>query len=164
MTNLVFGIIISLICMAGYIYSWRMQSRENYPWAILILVLCGFILRVFVATDLFLHPWDERFHALVAKNMMNHPFLPTLYENPVLPFDLKDWSANHIWVHKQPFPLWCMALSMKIFGINEIALRIPSLLASTFGIIAIYKVGEYLFSKKNWLFCSPPFFTSRIHH
>ncbi|NQV01793.1 MAG: glycosyltransferase family 39 protein [Bacteroidia bacterium] len=122
--------------------------------AVILLILCGLLLRIFVATDLFLHPWDERYHALVAKNLMNHPFLPTLYENPVLPFDYKNWFSNHIWLHKQPFPLWSMALSMKAFGVNEIALRIPSILVSTLGILMTYRIGEYLFTKRTAFFAA----------
>jgi len=148
MINLWFGILVSILCFAGYLLAWRSMNRQQYGLAILLLLLGGLLLRVFVATDLFLHPWDERFHALVAKNLMSHPFLPTLYENPVLPFDFKNWFSNHIWLHKQPVPLWSMALSMKIFGINEIALRIPTVLISTLGTLAIYRIGEYLYSRK----------------
>ncbi len=148
MINLQFGILTSFLCLIGYFFAWRSMNRQQFGMAIALLVVCGLLLRIFVATDLFLHPWDERFHALVAKNLMNHPFLPTLYENPVLPFDYKDWFSNHIWLHKQPFPLWSMALSMKVFGIHEITLRIPSILISSLGILVIFRIGEYLYSKK----------------
>jgi len=148
MTNLVFGITLAVLCVIGYYISWRMHSKHQYTWALILVVVCGLLLRMFVTADLYLHAWDERYHALVAKNMMSHPFLPTLYENPVLPFNYKEWSANHIWLHKQPFPLWSMALSMKIFGVNEIALRLPSVILSTLGIPAIYSIGKNLFNRK----------------
>ncbi len=41
-----------------------------------------------------LHDWDERYHALVAKNMIEQPFKPMLYKNPVLPYDYKDWDLK----------------------------------------------------------------------
>ncbi|MFA5779116.1 MAG: glycosyltransferase family 39 protein [Elusimicrobiota bacterium] len=101
-----------------------------------------------MATDFYLHSWDERYHALVAKNLIKHPLIPTLYDKPVLPYDYKNWTGNHIWVHKQPLPLWTMAVSLWLFGINEIALRIPSIILSTIGIWLIYLIGRNLFDKK----------------
>ncbi len=116
--------------------------------AILILVVCGLLLRVFTSADLFLHQWDERYHALVARNMIGHPFKPTLYENPLLPYDFRNWSGNHIWIHKQPLPMWAMALSMRLFGVNEIAMRLPSILLSTLGIWLLYDIGRFFFNRK----------------
>ena len=69
---------------------------------ILILVL-GFFLRLHYAhLDPYLHAWDERYHALVAKNLMDDPLLPLLRAEPLVPYDNKAWCCNHIWVHKQP--------------------------------------------------------------
>ncbi len=53
------------------------------------------MLRLFVLFDGFLHTWDERYHALVSKNMMHNPLLPALYRTPVLPYDFREWSSNH---------------------------------------------------------------------
>lgn len=111
-------------------------------------MLGGLALRIFTASDPFLHTWDEGYHALVAKNLMQHPFKPTLYAHPILPFDYKDWTANHIWLHKQPVPLWTMAMSMSLFGINLIALRLPSTILSTLGIGLTYYTGKHFFSKR----------------
>jgi len=101
--------------------------------------------------DLYLHAWDERYHALVAKNFLKHPLLPTLYDNPLLPFNYKGWDMNHVWLHKQPLPMWLMALSMKSFGVNEIALRLPSILLSSLSIYFTYYIGAYLFNKQTGL-------------
>ena len=109
---------------------------------------CGLLLRIYTATDLFLHPWDERYHALVAKNLIEHPLRPALYDNTILPYDYTYWAGNHIWLHKQPVPLWTMALSMSVFGINEIALRLPSVLLTTIGIWIIFFIASYLFNKR----------------
>jgi 4-amino-4-deoxy-L-arabinose transferase len=80
--------------------------------------------------------------------MIQHPLMPTLYDNPLLSYDYKSWIANHIWVHKQPLPLWGMALSMWLFGVNEIALRLPSIIMSTIGIYLTFVIGSYFFSRK----------------
>ena len=148
MENLVGGIITVLICATGYLFSFRLFRKHRINYAIVLLVGCGLILRLYTATDLYLHPWDERFHALVARNFIEHPFIPTLYDHPVLPYDYKAWYANHVWLHKQPLPLWTMALSMSLFGINEIALRLPSILLSTIGIWITFSIGRKLFNSR----------------
>ncbi len=143
-----FGIITIVLCSAGYLLSWRYQADNKYRIAVLLLMVCGLALRIFISSDFFLHTWDEQFHALVAKNLIHHPLTPTLYDNPVLPYDYRDWTGNHIWVHKQPFPLWIMASSLWIFGIGEFALRLPSIILSTIGIVLSYYIGTYFFNKK----------------
>ena len=122
-------LIFGTFALCASLFAYR---KSKFKWALILLITGGFLLRLFVATDDFLHPWDERYHALVAKNMISSPFVPKLYDNPVLSYDYTNWTGNHIWVHKQPFPLWLMAASMKVFGTNEVAIRIPSLLLSTF--------------------------------
>ena len=61
------------------------SSKTFNPKAVLWLILLGaFALHLWVSMDPYLHEWDERYHALVAKNLMPHPLKPTLYDNPVL--------------------------------------------------------------------------------
>jgi 4-amino-4-deoxy-L-arabinose transferase-like glycosyltransferase len=148
MNNLIIGIIIIIFCALCWLISWRLYRRERYGAAVLALVVAGLALRFFTAGDLYLHEWDERYHALVAKNMISDPLVPKLYNDPVLPYDYREWSANHIWLHKQPAPLWAMAGSMAIFGVNEIALRLPSVLLTTIGIWLIFVTGSYFFDRK----------------
>lgn len=148
MDNLIWAILTIGFSFGAYILSSYYQRRDNYIWAVSLLMIGGLILRVFTACDFFLHPWDEVFHAVVAKHMMQHPLVPTLYENPVLPYDYKNWAGNHIWLHKQPLPLWTMALSMSILGVNEIALRLPSILLTTLGIYLTYYIGAYFFDRR----------------
>lgn len=148
MNNLLFGIFTVFFCTIGYYYSWKFKTRDNFKIAVLLLLVCGLILRFYISTDFFLHAWDERYHALVAKNLIQHPLTPTLYDNPILPFDFRNWTANNVWLHKQPLPLWVMALSMRLFGINEIALRLPSILFMTIGIWLTFSIASYFFNKK----------------
>ncbi len=143
--DIMLGIIVVLIVTAFFAASWKFAKNANYSWAIILVVLAGCILRCFISTDPFLHAWDERYHALVAKNLINHPLLPTLYENPVLSFDYKMWAGNHVWVHKQPVTLWGIALSVKMFGTSAFAVRIPSILLSGAGIYVTYLTGKKLF-------------------
>lgn len=142
------GLLIILVCLVGYWYAWKSFAQGKHVLAISIVILLGLALRLLVGSDLYLHSWDERYHALVAKNMMDNPFVPMLYKNAILPFDPIDWSTNHIWLHKQPVPLWSMSISMHLFGVNEFAVRLPSLLLSTFGIFLMYEVGRMLFNRR----------------
>ncbi len=151
MTNQIFGILTVFICCIGYLITWKYQKKGNYNVALLLSLLCGLILRIYSSSDLYLHDWDERYHALVSKNFLKHFFIPILYDNPVLPYSIKSYTTNHIWLHKQPLPLWSMALSIMLFGVNEFAIRIPSIILSTLGIPITYFIAKYFFSKRTAL-------------
>lgn len=111
--------------------------------SMILLLLGALSLGAFVAQlNPFLNLWDEQYHALVAKNMMHNPLYPVLYANPLLGYDYTNWGGNHVWLHKQPLFLWQMALSIKIFGINELAVRIPSILMHGIIPILIYRIGK----------------------
>jgi len=148
MENIIFGIITIILCAAGYSFAWKFHNRDHHRAAVALLILCGLVLYVYVSADFFLHLWDERYHALVAKNLIKHSWIPTLYDNPLLPYNYQNWAGNHIWLHKQPLPLWTMAASMSLFGVNEIALRLPSIIFSSLGIGLTFVVGRYLFNEK----------------
>lgn len=148
MENRIYGIVTIGIAILLYYLAYNNYRKEKYHMCISYIMLGGLLLRIFTSMDCYLHEWDERFHALVAKNLLQNPFKPMLYSNPILEYDYKNWAGNHIWVHKQPFPLYSMALSMLAFGKSTIALRIPSILLSTISILATYKIGNILASKK----------------
>lgn len=140
------GIIPLAGCCFLFILAFRHFRRGKVAFSLGLIVFAGLLLRVSTGSDQFLHPWDERYHALVAKNLIEHPLVPTLYDDPVLPYDYRNWDANHVWLHKQPLPLWTMSLSMRIFGVNETALRLPSILLSTAAIAMTFSIGSMLFS------------------
>lgn len=130
---------------------WYFKDKV-YRIALFAVTIFGFLLRLITAkSDPFLHSWDERFHALVARNMMHSPFKPMLRAFPVTDnFDINEWCCNHIWLHKQPLFMWQMALSMKAFGVNELALRLPSVLMGTMMILLLFRIGQ-IFTKNNWV-------------
>ena len=106
--------------------------------AVALLLLAGFILRADLAGRLWLAPWDERYHALVARNMLKHPLRPTLVDRPLWDRPPESWTDSSVWLHKPPMTMWLMAGSMSLFGRNEIALRIPSLMFGTAGILVTF--------------------------
>ncbi len=115
-----------------------------------------------MASDLFLHTWDERYHALVAKNMLGHPLTPTLFDTPLVHFDYRMWTYNHVWLHKQPVPLWGIMSSLALFGVNTIAVRLPSILLMSLGTIISYRFGSTLFNRRVGLYASIFFATNGV--
>lgn len=127
---------------------WKCYQKQKFHSSILLIIAFAACLRIFTASDPFLHDWDERYHALVAKNSINHPLKPTLYENPIIDYDYKNWSDNHVWLHKQPIPIWTMALSMKVFGTNLFGLRFPTVFISILMVLFTFLIGKALYSPK----------------
>ncbi|MBF9143084.1 ArnT family glycosyltransferase [Hymenobacter properus] len=121
--------------------------RRRIGSALVTLMGASFLLRLLMAAlDPFLHDWDERYHALVAKHLMSHPLAPMLRLDQLLPYDYQAWCCNHIWLHKQPLFMWQMALSMAVFGTNELALRLPSVVLGTLVLYPAYRIGRLLFN------------------
>jgi len=148
MEHLLLGSATLIVTTLLFFLAAKQYQQAHYNWALCCILLVGLVLRIFVAADPFLHPWDERYHALVAKNLIAHPFRPMLYVTPLLDYDYTNWTNNHIWVHKQPVPLYSMALSMWLFGKHLIAMRLPSILLSTLTIFTTFRIGTLLFSKR----------------
>jgi|JI6StandDraft_1071083.scaffolds.fasta_scaffold17552_2 4-amino-4-deoxy-L-arabinose transferase-like glycosyltransferase len=119
--------------------------KQKQVWVYLLVFAATFSIRLyFIQQDPYLHDWDERYHALVAKNMVEDPFTPMLRTEPVMPYNYQNWWDNHIWLHKQPVFLWQMALSIKIFGANEFAVRFPSALMCALLALIILRIGYIL--------------------
>lgn len=112
--------------------------------------------------------WDEVFHAVVARNVMKHPWRPTLVDEPYLPYDHTKWGENHVWLHKPILPFWQVALSLALFGVNTFALRLPAAVLSTGAALFTYLIGKELFDRRTGLIAATlqainPFLLSLIH-
>jgi 4-amino-4-deoxy-L-arabinose transferase len=66
---LVEGIGLVLIVGSAFFFLWKWFASGHYARTLCLIVILGFGLRATSASDRFLHNWDERYHALVAKNM-----------------------------------------------------------------------------------------------
>ncbi|MCK5856383.1 MAG: glycosyltransferase family 39 protein [Bacteroidales bacterium] len=151
-------IAFSFFILAVLSFEFIQQKR----FSILLLSLGSISLFSFVAISYpYLHAWDEQFHALVAKNMSNHFFLPTLVDKPILEIGNR-WDDTHIWIHKQPFFLWQIALSIKIFGANTFALRIPDIILVSIFPILIYRIGSIVHSRNLGFYAAILFLTSQF--
>jgi len=147
--NIIVTITAFLLSFTAFAVSAILHSKNKCKISLVVLIAGGLLLRLVVSSDLYLHPHDEKFHALVAKNITRHPLKPTLYDNPVHNVNYKDWSSNNVWLHKQPFPLWTIAASISILGNNEFAVRFPSVILSALGIWLIYLICMFFFTGKN---------------
>ncbi len=136
-----YGLIAASVPAIVSVYFFFYKDRKQV--ALGCLLASAFLLRLLmISLDPYLHEWDERFHALVAKHMIDRPFVPMLFTHPIMAYDYRDWGYNHIWVHKQPLFLWQMALSMKLFGVHTFALRLPSALMGTILVWLVYDIGR----------------------
>ncbi len=149
--NIIAGITLLLLYLISCIAIYFFVKNKFYTKTLVAILLLGLILRVFMCTDMYLHEWDERFHAVVAKNSMKHPLKPTLYDNPVFDYDYRNWATNHVWLSKPPLAFWTMAASMAVFGVNEVGLRLPSVLFSLICVWLTVQIGTLLFNQKTGL-------------
>lgn len=144
--------ILAIVLLSISILLFKYNKTD---FSIITLVIGGFILRYTAASaDLFLHVWDEQFHALVAQHMIDNPFKPVLQREPIFPYSFKEWTGNYIWLHKQPWFLWQMALSIKFFGATALAARVPSIIMTTLLILVIYRLGKLIASKETGYFAA----------
>jgi 4-amino-4-deoxy-L-arabinose transferase len=138
--NQIWPLYIGLALLAASVVCFVL---DNIKWSLVLLFLGALGLGFFIANlDNFLLLWDEQYHALVAKHLRDSPFDPTLYERPLLPYDYRNWTGNSIWLHKQPLFLWQIALSLKLFGLNSLAVRLPSVLLHALAVLCIYRIGK----------------------
>jgi 4-amino-4-deoxy-L-arabinose transferase len=74
--------------------------------------------------------------------MLTDPFRPMLYTDPIFDYSVSDWTSNHVWLHKPPLFLWQIALSLKLFGTNALAVRMPSILLHALTTLLVFHIGK----------------------
>ena len=142
------AILVVLLAIGGYAAATWSFLRHRPRLSLALLLLTALVLRCFSASANYLHPWDERYHALVAKHLFEHPLTPTLYDTALLPYNPSDWETNHVWLHKPPLALWLMAACVKLFGAIPFVIRIPSIVLSTLGIALTWSIARRLFNQR----------------
>jgi 4-amino-4-deoxy-L-arabinose transferase len=114
----------------------------------MLMLLATVVLKLRHLDHTALTRWDEVFHAVVAQNVLKHPFEPTLVDVPYLPHDANKWGETHIWLHKPILPFWQIAVSFALLGVTTFALRLPSVLLSTGAAWLTYLIGKELFDRR----------------
>ncbi|MCR9152928.1 MAG: glycosyltransferase family 39 protein [Bacteroidetes bacterium] len=79
----------------------------------------------------FLFNWDERFHALVAKNLLKDPTIPRLLPQGFEELAQSEtaWYQSAVWLHKPPLFTYIEALFLKLFGLGLFQFRMASALS-----------------------------------
>ncbi len=108
---------------------------------IIFLLLAFLLLYIWVIQRMpFLGEWDERYHALVAKNLMDDPLTPRLYpERAVSSSPHGHWVGAYIWLHKQPLATWQMAATMSLLGDGLFGMRFASILMMLLLVFCVWK-------------------------
>lgn len=148
MSPTVSGVLILSALFLLTFFSIRFYRKSQFQSAIWMILILGAMLRLYSSSTPFLHQWDERYHALVAKNLIDHPLTPTLHEHPVLEYDNNNWVGSNIWLAKPSFPLWLMSGSIAVFGHHTWAVRLPSILLGLLAIWLTYLIAGRLFGSK----------------
>ncbi len=128
--------------------------NTNQRFLLVAILLLGLGLRFSISNKAYLRPWDERYHALVAKDIWHAPLKPMLYKDPVLDYDYRFWNRNHVWLHKPPLTLWVIGTSTALFGNHALAVRIPSLVFSLASILLVFLIGRQFFTTSAALFAA----------
>lgn len=101
-----------------------MRPSKSSIVPILVLVLC--CIPIFYSLDaLPIRMWDEARNAVSALEMLQNNNHVVRY------FD----GSPDTWDVKPPLLIWLQVISMKIFGVNELAVRLPSAVAALLTII-----------------------------
>lgn len=122
--------------------------KNNRYWKFSLFFSAFCIAAAFALFSPFLYPWDEQFHALVAKNCMSDPFHPKILKSDPIGHNSNEWILTTTWLHKQPLFTWLMAISMKIFGVSTFAIRLPSVLFHAILTLVVYRIGSLIFNRK----------------
>lgn len=126
----------------------RTALRRARPLLLVVVLGTSFLLKLHHLDHAALNPWDEAIHAIVARNVLDHPLRPTLVDVPYASYDFANWGDNHVWLHKPILPFWQIALSFALLGVNTLALRLPSALLATGAVWLTYLIGKELFDRR----------------
>jgi 4-amino-4-deoxy-L-arabinose transferase len=124
--------------------AWWAGSRRRTRLALFALLLAALAIRINLAAHWYLGKWDERYHAVVARHLMDHPLEPTLFEHPLHEVPPERWLESRVWITHPTLTMQLMALSMSVFGVDEFAMRVPSLVVSTLAVLLTFLLGKRL--------------------
>ncbi len=108
-----------------------MMTPARY-WSLLILIVLVYLAGLFVT----LFENDSAQFAVMAMRMVQENDFLNLFKGP------------EEYLDKPHMHYWLAALSMKLFGINHWAYRIPALLASLLGAYSTFGLGSLLYNKQ----------------
>jgi hypothetical protein len=119
-------------------------GRFTFRWHIAIVVALSFV-PLFLNLDRWIiREWDEaRLAANAIEMAQNHNYLVTHFE-----------GKPDLWNTKPPLLIWMQALGIQIFGIHELAIRLPSALAGMGTILIVFVFVYRYFRNAVWAYAS----------
>lgn len=103
------------------------------------MLILLFIGSYFVGINAYIQEVDPATYAEVSREMVESHDFVYLHDN------------YRQYLDKPPMTLWLIALSYKIFGIKNFAVRLPSLFMSVVAILSVYWLGVMLWNKRTGL-------------
>ena len=80
-------VVLLALAVFAFLSSLYFHIKNKEHLSVVFLIITALLAFSFAALlDPFLNIWDERFHALVGKNLMKHPLMPTLYDDPAVSY------------------------------------------------------------------------------
>lgn len=108
-------------------------KKNIYPLVLIILFLFIFFYRLDYNT---LQSWDEAWYGSIAKEIVKTgDFMKMI------------WNGKPYYDHP-PMGFWLIAISYKIFAINEFSTRFPAAILGLLSVLLIYKTGRELSGKR----------------
>lgn len=145
-------IVITIVLLHLLLIHSISGKKKTSP--IFIIIGIGATLGLFAISDDSLHHWDEKYHALVAKNLISDPTVPRLYREELVHLDSYSWLNCGVWLHKPPFTLYLISGSLSLFGVTEVAVRIPSYILFLCCIYLVFCTGKIAYSRTVGLFAA----------
>jgi 4-amino-4-deoxy-L-arabinose transferase-like glycosyltransferase len=111
----------------------RTPERSMFVYPLSLLLICSFAL--FYNLNIALFEGSEGLYAHISREMaLSGQYFQLTYH-------------DHPYVNKPPLFFWVLALATRLFGENEIALRLPGALFSFATVMLTYFLGKSLFSR-----------------
>ena len=141
------------LASAGLWSASLLLNERAHRWvAPTVFLAASCMAMAFAMFDPYLNVWDEQFHAVVAKRLAQDPLEPRLFLRHFLENEPIGWPDCGVWLHKQPFFMWLMALSIKIFGTTYWAIRLPSVMLYGAMATATFGMGKmWVNARVGWL-------------
>lgn len=122
--------------------------KNRYRFSSVSIFFGGFVITLHaIFLDDFLHPFDERYHALVALNAITDPFHLKLVPEVLTSWNTNTYLSTHTWLHKQPLFTWQMAFGIELFGTSVFGMRSSSALMFLVLGFAVYRACKLYFPK-----------------
>jgi 4-amino-4-deoxy-L-arabinose transferase-like glycosyltransferase len=117
-----------------------MEKEKTSVFVYIIITIAGALLFVPFLGGVHLFDWDEINFAETAREML----VTGDYLNVRINYEL-------FW-EKPPFFFWLQVLSMKIFGVNEIAARLPNAVCGIITLLVLFQVGKKVYDESfGWI-------------